>query len=186
MSLPQRTTRTLTTNGCSLSQRPKILFDKCLVAIRGRVAIVLLTAGDSPPHYSKGSIMARKTPEQEMIENAPVVEQPTEPTTEPTEQPTETDTSLEAQVSEIFRKQFGNDGEPLEGETRWADFIREQVIEADALEGQYRTILTKKEANRTLLRALGDMEQVPTEIANFYYPPRKRKTKAEKDAENAS
>ena len=117
-----------------------------------------------------------KTTEQKMVEEAEVVEpvQAEEP-------------ELANTVRELIEAQFGGeDQEPTEGTERWDPIVREMVIEADKLETEYRSILQKKEDNRTLLRAFAGMGKVPAEIPEFYYPPRKRLTKAEREAAKAT
>lgn len=131
-----------------------------------------------------------KTEEQKQVESAPIVETPEHVSvknTDKAKEPTEAEKAaaeLEARVKDFIDKQFGgvdeNDegtGEPQEGVEKLPDFVREQIIEADRLETEYRSILTRKEANRTLLRALSDMGQIPTDVPSFYYPPRQRKGK---------
>lgn len=116
--------------------------------------------------------MGRNTTEQDEVANAPVVEETVDAVAD------STDAILEARVQEIFSAQFGGEGNgPVDGTAKWDDIVREMAVEADNLENEYRTVLTKKEHNRTLLRAFAGMGKVPTEVPDFYYPPRKRRSK---------
>lgn len=124
-----------------------------------------------------------KTVEQQQVEDAPIVEAPPAPETTPVDP----DDALEAAVTALMAEQFGGeDNEPQEGVARWDDMVREMAVEADRLETEYRTILKKKEDNRTLLRAFVGMKKLPAEISRYYYPERKRLTKAEKAAKDAA
>lgn len=119
--------------------------------------------------------------EAEQIAAAPVVEAPQ------TQTIVSADEALKARVTEIMSDQFGGeDGEPKEGVTKWNDMVRQQVIEADSLATQRESIYKKQEANRTLLRAFRDMEQIPGDVVEYFYTTRVRKTKAQKEAEKTA
>lgn len=64
----------------------------------------------------------------------------------------------------------------------WPQHIQEMVVEADKLEAEYRTVLLKKEANRTLLRAFRDMGQVKSEVVEYFYKTQNRGPRTKKSA----
>ena len=117
--------------------------------------------------------------EAEQVAAAPVVETETPAPVDPAAE-------LEKEVQELFSQQFGGeDRSPQEGVTPWDNMVREMAVEADRLQTEYERILKAKEDNRTLLRAFVGMDKLPEIVANYYYPPRKRLTKAEKAAQQA-